>query len=79
MTRKHFQQIAMALGFQMRQYDAGSTEWSAVHQAASSLAVEFLVINPRFDQARFLEYVMDVAEGRRDLTGKRLSAAASVH
>jgi hypothetical protein len=30
--------------------------------------------NPRFDRARFLEHVLDVAEGRRDLDGKKVAA-----
>lgn len=74
MTRKHFEQIAIAIGFQMRQHDADSTEREAIRQTASALSVEFLIINPRFDHVRFLEYVLDVAENRRDVCGKKVTA-----
>jgi hypothetical protein len=74
MTRKHFEAIAITLGFQMRQHDVDSPARIAVYQTACALAVDFRTINPRFDIDRFLEFVLDVAEGRRDFDGKKVAA-----
>jgi hypothetical protein len=71
MTRKHFETIAISLGSSMREYQADTTGWIAILDAARTLAAELRAINPRFDTYRFLEYVLDVAEGRRDLDGKK--------
>lgn len=74
MTRKHFEAIAITLGFQMRQHDADSPERKAIHQTASALAIDFRTFNSNFDVDRFLGFVLDVAEGRRDLDGKKVAA-----
>lgn len=76
MTRKHFEAIAITLGQQMRRHDDDSAAWSAIWETAIELARDFRVANPRFDVQRFLEFVRDVAEYRRDLDGKRTKAAA---
>ena len=70
MTRKHFQAIAITIGFQMRQHDADSPERKAIYQTAEALASDFRTFNSNFYVDRFLGFVLDVAAGRRDLDGK---------
>lgn len=74
MTRKHFEAIAITLGFQMRQHDADSPERRAIYQTACALVVDFRTINSNFDTDRFLDFVLDVAEGRRNFFGKKVAA-----
>jgi hypothetical protein len=76
MTRKHFTAIAITLGQQMRRYDERPAECQVIWETAIELARDFRVANPRFDVQRFLEFVRDVAEYRRDLDGKQIKGAA---
>lgn len=71
MTRQHFEAIAITLGAQMRQYGQGP-ERQAVYTAARDLATDFSRFNPAFDIDRFMLFVLEVAENRRDLTGKKV-------
>lgn len=70
MTRKHFQAIAITIGYQMRQYPANSPEWNAIVDTAAALCRDFAAANSAFYGDRFMEFVYDVSEGRRDLDGK---------
>lgn len=70
MTRQHFEAIAITLGARMRQYDPGP-ERLAVYATARDLATDFSRFNSAFDLDRFMLFVLEVAENRRDLTGKK--------
>ncbi len=72
MTRQHFETIAISIGYQMRDYQAESREWEAVLDTAGAIAADLRALNPRFDTDRFLDFVLDVATGARDLTGKKV-------
>ena len=74
MTRKHFETIAISLGQAMRDYDVESNEWEAVVHTAHNIAYDLRSLNPRFDMDRFLDFVLDVATGARDLDGKKVAA-----
>jgi hypothetical protein len=76
MTRKHFETIAISLGYQMRNAYNGSAPWYTILGVARNLASDLRATNPRFDPDRFVEFVLDVAEGRRDLEGKKIKGAA---
>lgn len=72
MTRKHFETIAISLGWSMRdRFAPDSIGWNAILDAAATIAADLRAINPRFDTDRFLEFVLDVAEYRRGLDGKK--------
>lgn len=72
MTRKHFETIAISLGLSIRDYDVESNEWEAVVATAHHIAHDLRSLNPRFDKNRFLDFVLDVATGARDLDGKKV-------
>ena len=74
MTRKHFEAIATAIGHTLRGLDPDGPEYRAVLDAAADLAGTFKQINPAFDFDRFGQFVVDVAQGRRDLDGKKVAA-----
>lgn len=74
MTRKHFEAIAITIGYRMRDYEPASREWHAVADTATALCHDFSAANPSFDRDRFIEFVLDVAAGRRDLDGKKVAA-----
>lgn len=74
MTRKHFETIAISLGQTMRDYPNESNEWEAIHDAALNIAQDLRSLNPRFDPDRFLDFVLQVADGTRDLDGKKVAA-----
>lgn len=74
MTRKHFEAIAITLGYQLRQYPVDSPAWIAVVDAAGALCHDFARANSAFYGDRFTEFMFDVAEGRRDLDGKKVAA-----
>jgi hypothetical protein len=76
MTRKHFETIAISLGYSLRNTVKESVEWYVVLGVARGLAVDLRATNPRFDSDRFVEFVRDVGEYRRDLDGKRIKGAA---
>ena len=74
MTRKHFETIAISLGMQMRDYIPESNEWEVVLDTAAAIAADFRALNPRFDTDRFLTFALEVAEGTRDVDGKKIAA-----
>lgn len=74
MTRKHFEAVAITIGAQMRNYEINSAEWQAIFQTASLIAADFRAANPRFVPTRFIQFVLDVANYRRDLDGKAVAA-----
>ena len=76
MTRKHFETIAISIGWSMRASEPGSIGWNAILDTAATIASDLRTVNPRFDRDRFVEFVLDVAECRRDLEGKRTKGAA---
>ena len=74
MTRKHFETIAISIGFRLRDYPVDSPEWNAVMDTASAIASDLRIDNPRFDPQRFQTFILDVAEYRRDLDGMKVTA-----
>ena len=74
MSRKHFNAIAVTLGYQMRQYTPNSPEYNAIVHAAVALCHDFKVANTNFDRDRFMEFMHEVADGSRDLDGKKVAA-----
>lgn len=83
MTRKHFEALALSLGLTLRNFERNTAQyagaWAAAYNIAHDLSVttnpQFAsVANPRFDPERFMAYVLDVYEGRRDLMGKKVAA-----
>lgn len=74
MTRKHFETIAITLGMQMRDYIPESNEWEVVLDTAAAIAADLRALNPRFDTDRFLTFALEVAEGTRDIDGKKVAA-----
>jgi hypothetical protein len=74
MTRKHYILIANSLGSHMRFERGDSKAQEVIYLTAQELSHALHADNPRFDRARFLEHVLDVAEGRRDLDGKKVAA-----
>lgn len=74
MTRKHFETIAITLGVQMRDYIPESNEWEVVLDTAAAIAADLRALNPRFDTDRFLTFALEVAEGTRDIDGKKVAA-----
>lgn len=74
MTRKHFETIAISLGQSLRDYDPASNEWEAIVATVHTLAYDLRTLNPRFDMDRFLDFVLDVSTGARDLDGKKVAA-----
>lgn len=74
MTRKHFNSIAISIGWTLRDYERESREWNAILDTASTIAADLRVVNPRFDTDRFLNFVLDVAERRRDLEGRKVAS-----
>ena len=74
MTRKHYNTIAISLGQSMRDYDVESEGWEAIVATAHLIAYDLLHTNPRFDMDRFLDYVLDVSTGARDLDGQKVAA-----
>lgn len=74
MTRKHFQAIAITIGYRMRDYAPNSREWTAIADTATALCHDFRAANSGFDRDKFMEFVLDVAAGRRDLDGKKVAA-----
>jgi hypothetical protein len=69
MSRKDYVALAISLGQTIRQTsdDDGraNVRWAA-HNIATTLKAE----QPRFDYARFMDFVDDVAAGTRGLDGK---------
>jgi hypothetical protein len=76
MTRKHYETIAISLGGSLRETIKQSAPWYTILAVARNLADDLRATNARFDRDRFLEYVLDVAEYRRDLDGKKIKGAA---
>lgn len=76
MTRKHFETIAISLGYSLRNTFKESAAWYTVLSVVNALADDLRATNARFDRDRFVEFVLDVAEYRRDLDGKRIKGAA---
>lgn len=74
MTRKHFEAIAITLGYQLRQYEPGSAEYNAVTDAATALCHDFATANRAFARDRFLAFMFEVASGARDLDGRKVAA-----
>lgn len=74
MTRKHFEAIAITLGYQLRQYPTNGAEYNAIVQTAAALCRDFAAANSAFYGDRFMAFMYDVAEGRRDLDGKKVAA-----
>lgn len=74
MTRKRYEIIATTIGGSMRDYEPGSQGWDAVWHTAALLSADLKAANPRFDPLLFLNWVRDVAQGRRDLDGKKVAA-----
>lgn len=86
MTKKHFISMAIEFGDLYRDIDyrheqteqdgtdivAFVAEDQATRNAMYSFCAVAREINPRFDQDRFIEFVMDVRSGARDLTGKKV-------
>jgi hypothetical protein len=71
MTRKHYILIANTLGAEMYWERQDKEARDVIYLTAKALASALKTDNPRFDTTRFLEHVLDVAEGRRDLDGKK--------
>jgi hypothetical protein len=76
MTRKHYETIAISLGSSLRDTYKESAAWYTVLRVVNVLADDLRATNARFDRDRFVEFVLDVAEYRRDLDGKRIKGAA---
>jgi hypothetical protein len=76
MTRKHYETIAISLGSSLRDTFKESAAWYTVICVVKTLADDLRATNPRFDRDRFVEFVLDVAEYRRDLDGKKIKGAA---
>lgn len=74
MTRKHFEAVAITIGAQMREHAVGDDAWCAILTTANLLCHDFRRANPSFDSNRFLQFVLDVANGDRDLDGKAVAA-----
>jgi hypothetical protein len=74
MTRKDYNLIAISLGSSLRDVQYESAAWYTLKAAARTLADDLRSTNSRFDRERFLDFVLDVAEGRRDFDGKKVAA-----
>lgn len=74
MTRKHFEAIAITIGHALREHDPNGPEYRAILDTTADLAGTFKQINPAFDFDRFGQFVVDVAQGRRGLDGKKVAA-----
>ena len=73
MTRKDYNLIATTIGWRLRDYAPDSREWKAVIDCASGIAADLRATNPRFDSDRFLMFVHEVANGDRDINGRKVA------
>ncbi len=76
MTKKHFEAFATAFGYQLRFMDTKNDEqiktfWLVV-KTFEDTAKQF---NSMFDAETFANWILDVAEKRRDLDGKKIKGA----
>lgn len=74
MTRKHFNSIAISIGWRMRDYERESREWEAILDTAATIAADLRAMNSRFDTDRFLGLILDVADEGRDLEGRKVAS-----
>lgn len=74
MTRKHFQEIAITIGSQMRKHQKDGAEWAVLLETAALMCADFRAANSAFQPDKFLLFVLDVANYRRDLNGKAVAA-----
>ena len=80
MNRKDYNIIASTIGWHLRDYAPDSREWKAVIDCAAGIAADLRETNPRFDGDRFLTFVDEVANGERDINGRKaVNAEAAVN
>lgn len=73
MSRKNFQGLATALGLSLRW--ATEADAPGIRLAVMAVAVELGAQSSTFRRDAFLEWVEDVAAGRRDATGAKVKPA----
>ena len=75
MTKKDFERLASDLGFAMR--DRRGNKSMEVHEAEVKMLFEVADslgrIYPRFNEARFIEWAIEVANGQRGWDGKKVA------
>jgi hypothetical protein len=75
MSRRDFEAMATAFGAALRSGDG--VERVAVWECVDAFCRVAVAGSPAFSENRFLAWVGDVADGTRDLDGKRVKGAVS--
>ena len=76
MSRKHFQSLAITYGLGLRHARHLGPEWEQGYRAAViDTALDLGSHSATFRRETFLEWVEDVADGRRDATGAKVKTA----
>ena len=71
MSRKDYDYLATVMGLELRFLEGERYDGAAhlVRELTDALAA----IGPRFDRAKFMEYVTDVRDGKRNAQGERVA------
>lgn len=71
MSRKHFESVATSLGLAWKHADAETD--AGFFAAVGAVADAFKEENPRFDFDRFVSWVFEVRDGKRDAMGRKVA------
>jgi hypothetical protein len=74
MSKRDFEALATEWGLVLKVADGQDRE--GIWQALDGFYRVARMSNPAFSSARFAEWVLDVAEGRRDVNGRKVKVSA---
>ena len=75
MSKKDYIKLATAFGATLRHFDGNES----LRGSALMIIEDFTRVaksdNPAFDSYRFMEWINEVSDGRRDMEGKKVKSA----